>query len=113
QFAKMGLGDFSPVVEAAPTPGPSLKQLLASEEQAGTVSITEEPNGRTVLTPLARDLFRSGSADVNPAYQETLRRIASALNQVPGRVLVVGHTDDQRLSSFRYRDNFELSRDRA
>jgi type VI secretion system protein ImpK len=35
------------------------------------------------------------------------------LNQVPGRVLVVGHTDDQRLRSPRYQDNFELSRERA
>jgi type VI secretion system protein ImpK len=32
---------------------------------------------------------------------------------VPGRILVVGHTDDQPLKSFRYRDNFELSRERA
>ena len=28
-------------------------------------------------------------------------------------MLVRGHTDDQRLSSLRYRDNFELSRERA
>ena len=39
--------------------------------------------------------------------------MASALNQVPGRVLVVGHTDDQPIKSLRYQDNFELSRDRA
>ena len=42
-----------------------------------------------------------------------LTRVAGALNQVPGRVLVVGHTDDQPLRSLRYRDNFELSRERA
>jgi type VI secretion system protein ImpK len=28
-------------------------------------------------------------------------------------VLVVGHTDDQPIRSLRYRDNFELSRERA
>ena len=32
---------------------------------------------------------------------------------MPGRVEVNGHTDDQPLRSFRYRDNFELSRERA
>ena len=112
-LAKMGLNDFSPVVAAAPVAGPTLKQLLAADEQAGTVSVVEEANGRTVVTPLARNLFGSGSAEMNPAYHETLQHIAKALNQVPGRVLVVGHTDDQRLSSFRYRDNFELSRERA
>ena len=39
--------------------------------------------------------------------------MADALERVPGRVLVTGHTDDQALKSFRYRDNFELSRERA
>jgi type VI secretion system protein ImpK len=39
--------------------------------------------------------------------------VAEALERVPGRVLVTGHTDDQALRSFRYRDNFELSRERA
>ncbi len=32
---------------------------------------------------------------------------------MPGRVLVVGHTDDQAVKSLRYRDNYELSRERA
>jgi len=32
---------------------------------------------------------------------------------VPGRVLVVGHTDDQPVRSLRFQDNFELSRERA
>ncbi len=45
---------------------------------------------------------------------ETLpKRLTSALNKVPGRVLVVGHTDDQPIRSLRYQDNFELSRERA
>jgi type VI secretion system protein ImpK len=35
------------------------------------------------------------------------------LNKVPGRVLVIGHTDDQPLKSLRYQNNFELSRERA
>jgi type VI secretion system protein ImpK len=58
-------------------------------------------------------LFNSGSATVNPNYYMSLQRIAHALNEVPGRVFVVGHTDDQPLRSLRYRDNFDLSRARA
>jgi type VI secretion system protein ImpK len=42
-----------------------------------------------------------------------LDRVARALNQVPGRVMVIGHTDDQPLRSLRYANNFELSHDRA
>ena len=111
QLAKVGLEDFSPR-EAVPVRGPTLKQLLTADEQRGALSVEEQGN-RTTVTLLAQDLFPSGSAMVNPAYEETLHRVTSALNKVPGRVLVVGHTDNQPIKSFRFQDNFELSRERA
>ncbi|MNC86450.1 Motility protein B [compost metagenome] len=42
-----------------------------------------------------------------------LTRIAEALNQVPGHVLIAGHTDDQPLRSLKFPNNVELSRERA
>jgi type VI secretion system protein ImpK len=113
ELARVGLEDFSPAPETPPSSGPTLKQLLASDEQRGALSVEEQGGGRTMVTLLAPDLFASGSATVNPAYQETLQRLANALNRVPGRVLVVGHTDDQPVRSLRYQDNFQLSRERA
>jgi type VI secretion system protein ImpK len=92
--------------------GPTLKKLLAPEEQSGALSVEEQGN-RTTVTLLARDLFPSGSATINPAYHGTLARLTSALNKVPGRVNVVGHTDDQGIKSFQYKDNYDLSRARA
>ena len=65
------------------------------------------------ITLTAGDLFASGSATLNARYDDMMGRIAAAFNQVPGRVIVEGHTDDQPLRSIRYRDNFELSRERA
>lgn len=112
QLAKIGLGDFTAPAATAPAAGPTLKQLLADDEQRGALQV-EEQGGRTLITLPAPNLFASASATINPAYYETLQHIATALNKVPGRVLVVGHTDDQRLTSLRYRDNFELSRERA
>jgi type VI secretion system protein ImpK len=111
QLARIGLGDFTAPV-AAVTMGPTLKELLAQEEERGVLTVEEE-GGRTLITLTARDLFASGSAKVNPSYYETLQRVANALDRIPGRVLVIGHTDDQPLRSMRYRDNFELSRERA
>lgn len=96
---------------AAPAVG-RLKQLLASEEQAGHLAV-EDFGDKSIVTLTATDLFRSGSVQVNPAHQATLRAVARALNQVPGRVYVVGHTDDQPVRSLQYADNFELSRERA
>ena len=111
-LANVGVEEFAAPRPAAPVAGPTLKQLLASDEAARRLSVDEQ-GGRTVITLLAPDLFASGSATPNPAHEEMLARVSSALNQVPGRVLVEGHTDDQALRSLRYRNNFELSRERA
>jgi type VI secretion system protein ImpK len=111
ELSKVGTEDFEGPV-TPPAPGPRLKQLLAPEEAAGLLSVDEQ-GGRSVVTLFAADLFASGSATVNPAQYDTLQRIARAINQVPGRVLVEGHTDDQAIRSLRFRDNFELSRERA
>jgi type VI secretion system protein ImpK len=111
-LATVGVEEFTAPRPASPPTGPTLKQLLASDEAASRLSVNEQ-EGRTVITLLASDLFRSGSATPNPAYDDMLRRISNALNQVPGSVLVEGHTDDQALRSLRYPNNFELSRERA
>jgi type VI secretion system protein ImpK len=111
-LARIGLDDFSTPAPAAPSRGPTLKQLLASDEQRGALSVEEQGNKTTVTLPAA-DLFASGSATVNDAYLGTLQRVSAALARVPGRVLVVGHTDSQPIKSLRYQDNFELSRERA
>jgi type VI secretion system protein ImpK len=112
ELAKVGLDDFSAPAPAAPARGPTLKQLLASDQQRGALSVDEQGTKTTVTLPAA-DLFPSGSATVNEAYYATLQRVTAALNKVPGRVLVVGHTDSQPIKSLRFQDNFELSRERA
>lgn len=89
-----------------------LKELLAPQEQAGDLTV-EDFGDQTVVTLRANDLFRSGSTEVNLKYGASLRAVAEALNQVPGKILVVGHTDDQPVRSLRFADNFELSRERA
>jgi type VI secretion system protein ImpK len=131
ELAKVGLGDFTapgtPVTvttggyapegernpEGIPREtGPTLKELLAADEARGVVSV-EEQGGRTLITLTSPNLFASGSTKIDPSQYEVLQHIANAVDEVPGRVLVVGHTDDQPLNSLRYRDNLELSRERA
>jgi len=101
---------------AAPASGhsaaPRLKQLLHDDEAAGILSVEERQN-QSVVTVLAADFFGSGSAKVNPKYYPSLEHVARALNQVPGRVFVVGHTDDQPVRSLKFQDNYDLSRARA
>jgi type VI secretion system protein ImpK len=104
--------DTVPAGPAAPRTGPTLKQLLASEESAGRVRVQEE-GAVTRVTLLGDTLFSSGSAAVNTGYLPTLKQLAAALDRVPGRVMVVGHTDSQPIQSLRFGNNFDLSRERA
>jgi type VI secretion system protein ImpK len=110
RLAHFGLAEAA--ASTARSAAPRLKQLLHDDESAGVLSV-EERNNQTVVTLLASDLFGSGSARVNPKYYGALQHVAHALNEVPGRVFVVGHTDDQPLRSLKYQDNYDLSRARA
>jgi type VI secretion system protein ImpK len=112
ELAKIGIGDFTAPAAPVVVTGPTLKELLAPDEARGVLT-AEEQGGRTLITLTAPKVFASASAIVDPSQYETLQHIANAIDQVPGRVLVIGHTDDQPLTSFRYRDNLELSRERA
>jgi type VI secretion system protein ImpK len=111
-LTELGVEGFAQPKPVAPLAGPTIKQLLASEEQARSVSVDED-GGLTRITLLGENLFASGSATVNPGNEQTLGRVAAALNTVPGRVLVIGHTDKQPIQSLRYSDNYHLSRERA
>jgi type VI secretion system protein ImpK len=98
-------------VSAPPAAAPRLMELLASESPS-EVRI-EQDGRRTRITLLAPNLFASGSAVLNEGHTATLTRVARAINQVPGRVLVEGHTDDQAVRGGRYANNLALSRARA
>jgi type VI secretion system protein ImpK len=110
-LASVGLDSFSEPAKPS-NAGVTLKRLLAPEEARGTLTV-EDQQGRTLITLLTPNLFPSGSATLNPDVVPVVQRVAQAIDRVPGRVLVVGHTDDQPVRSLRYRDNFDLSRERA
>jgi type VI secretion system protein ImpK len=111
KLALVGVGEPQ-LPPSPPPPGPRLKQLLAQDEAAGALTVAETGR-RTVVTMKGSDLFRSGSADINPAYEVTLQHIAAALNRVKGQVTIVGHTDNQPIKSLVFSDNYDLSRARA
>jgi len=91
----------------------SLKQLLAPQEQAGALSVDEKPDGSALIRLNAAAMFASGGTEVADKQIPMLHAITAALNQVPGRVVVVGHTDDQPVRSLQFKDNYALSAARA
>ena len=60
-------------------------------------------------------LFRSGKADLRTEARRTLDKIAQALNSeyAAQDVLVYGHTDGERIKKSGWKDNLELSAQRA
>lgn len=95
-----------------PAVGQTLRQLLTNEESRGLVRI-EENGALTRITLTAPELFASASATLDSRYSQTLHAVGMAIEKVPGHVLIEGHTDDQPVRSFAFRDNYELSRARA
>lgn len=91
---------------------PRLATFLSPEIERGLVSVAETSD-RSTITLHGDGLFASGSADVVPGYEELIGRIGEALNTLPGKVVVIGHTDDLRSFSVRFPSNWELSKARA
>jgi len=91
----------------------SLKQLLAPQEQAGALTVDEKPDGSALVRLNAAAMFASGGTEVADKQIPMLHAVTAALNQVPGRVIVVGHTDDQPVHSLKFKDNYALSAERA
>jgi type VI secretion system protein ImpK len=90
----------------------TLRELL-KDEQAAHVLTVEDTDKGAMVSLTAADLFASGSDTPNPQYADVILKVADALNQLPGRVLVIGHTDDQPIHSLRFASNVELSLARA
>ncbi len=99
-------------MEAAPKPAPKLSKFLAPEIAQGLVRVTEQPD-RTIVEVNGDGLFASGSAELTSTYLPIVQRIGDALKDVRGNVVVIGHTDNQRLISARFPSNWHLSQARA
>lgn len=90
-----------------------LAGFLAPEIAAGKVTVSETAD-RTVITLMGDGMFGSGSAEVTPNFLGLLNRIGEALQPLPGKVIVVGHTDSSKPGlSARFPSNYELSKARA
>ncbi len=106
---------LTPPVVAAPQPAakPRLAQFLQPDIKANLVRVSDEID-RSVITIRGDGAFATGSATLLPEREPLMGRIADALAQVSGNVLVTGHTDSQPISrSARFPSNWHLSDERA
>jgi type VI secretion system protein ImpK len=96
------------VIRPASLIGPRLRRVLSDEIARQMVALVEARGVRIF------NMFQSGSAEIRRDYQTVLGKIAQALQQEKINIVVVGHTDNQRLKfSTRFKSNWHLSQARA
>lgn len=100
-------------LSSAPPRGPhTFQDRLQSEVAQGYLSVRENDRQATVIIR-GDALFDSGSAELRAPFHPLIERVADALNQVPGDVVVRGFSDSDRITNGRYASNSELSLARA
>jgi type VI secretion system protein ImpK len=100
-----------PDAYAAPPPA-RLRVFLEPEIRAGLVEVQDLAD-RSVVTLRGDGLFDSGSVTVKSRYEAVLGRVAAALDEVRGAVVVTGYTDNVPMRSARFPSNWHLSTARA
>lgn len=89
-----------------------LATALSKEIAAGVLEI--ETTGRRIIIRIKENgSFASGRADVTADFKPVLKIIRQQLRDMEGRIIVEGHTDNDPISTSRFRSNWALSSARA
>jgi type VI secretion system protein ImpK len=109
------LGDGPAPLPATPTQASQLERIrktLAEPIGAGNLAVVSTANQIIIRIP-ARVIFPPERASVFNDFVPTALHVALALDQEPGPIKVIGHTDDKPLTGSRYASNFQLSLEQA
>ena len=89
----------------------NLVKNLSSWQNAGLINIIQDKNKITIAT--TKELFASASTNLRDPYPNILEQVAKELNKLPGKIDVVGYTDNIPIRSGKFADNQALSEARA
>ncbi len=89
-----------------------LQEALAPEIEQGTLEL-EQDQTRIVIRVEERGSFPSGSADMTGEFLSLLQRLSDELTQMPGMLVIEGHSDDVPIRTARFGSNWDLSAARA
>jgi chemotaxis protein MotB len=117
-----GPGGQRRVVKVDEKPGDKVVELLPSleilskeleqEVKSGKLQISMGARGLTISFTEAA-LFPSGEDVIARETYSSVKKIASAINQIPNPVRMEGHTDAVPIHNSRFRSNWELSAARS
>ena len=87
------------------------QEALRTEIADNTIGVIE--NGNQIVIRVAAALFAPADAQVKPAFNGLISRLAALLEKGSGPIKVVGHTDVIPIKTVRFPSNFVLSQERA
>lgn len=99
----------------APTAEEQLKKVegfLQAEIDAGNVEVFQKGN-TLIIRITGSGMFGSGSDELSNKFQAPVDRVARALNDEQGPVIIAGHSDNIPIRSSRFPSNMALSLARA
>ena len=124
QLSIIDSGPVAQLLRRAPPPPPSppaptaeeqlqkVEGFLQEEIDDGIIEVFQK--GNTLVIRIAgSNMFGSGSDDLQPQFEEPINRVANSLNEEPGPVIIVGHSDNVPIRSSRFPSNMHLSLARA
>lgn len=101
-----------PAVEDAQNKEEELEEALKKEVAEGLLEISTIDD-QVIIRIREKGSFASASAAIGPDFLKVLTKIGDALNQVQGRIIVAGHTDDIPIETREFPSNWILSAARA
>ncbi len=108
---------------AVPVPAPPVPIRVSTQLERIRAKLKDEiaqnkvdpvESGQNIIVRIGSfALFESGEATVIDSFKPIAAKIAEALDQEPGDIRIIGHTDNVRIVTARFPSNFELSVERA
>lgn len=90
-----------------------IREALAKEIESGKAEV-ERDGARVIIRLAEQGSFRSGSADLQPAFNQLLDQVGKTIAQSNGRIYIEGHTDNVPVVfNERFKSNWDLSGARA
>jgi type VI secretion system protein ImpK len=100
-------------VPAPPPPPPAPAKPPDEWKPPDPCSTLRQTASGIVIKLCGEALFDPGQATVKDEFKQKATGIAALLDKYPGRIRVIGHTDNTPIKNVRFPSNFQLSVERA
>jgi len=104
---------FVPPPPPPPPPPTSQVARLRQELQNGECSVVDQTPNQIVIRLCDQVTFDPAQAIVKDQFKPLAAKIAAILDKEPGRIRVIGHTDNTPIKTVRFPSNWHLSMERA